>query len=429
MIEVDISGVWGDLSLTDLLEMEQEVSSAHMALTEGTCPGAGKRGWTALPLRNPTEEIKRILRCAELIRTDSDVCVVLAVGAGMGVRAVTELLQGQNRNLGRGKGDPMLLFAGETFSTRGWNELMDLLEERDFSLIVAAGTELPLETAIAFRALKWKLERKYGSDEAAGRIYAVTDPEKGPLREMAEIGGWESFCWPEEISEGYSLLTAAGLLPLAVAGIDIMEILNGAMDARERYDIRSLENPVWLYAALRNILWRKGLKTELLETLEPGFRSFGRWWQQMLGACGKGPMTTGLELTTDTHFLGRLLAGGEQSAFQTFLRFDPPARQHIIGLDWRDLDRLNDLEGKPLELVEEMAWQSLQSVFQDAGVPVIAMNCGRLKERTLGELIWFVELGAALSAILCGADPFVRPGEPRSSRNLQHLLGRSGGEE
>lgn len=424
MIEVDISNVWNAISLTDLLEVEQSISSAHSALLEGTCPGAGNRGWMDLPVRNPGEEHLRLRKAAEKIRRESDICLVIGVGAALGTRAVMELLQGPDRNAGKGKGDPAILFAGENFSTRGWNRLMTLLEEADFSLIVAAPEEMPLETALAFRALRWKLERKYGSDEAAGRIYAVTHPEKGPLREMANIGKWESFSWPEGICESFCLLTPAVLLPLAVAGLDIMELLSGAMDGKEHYSLGSFENPAWLYGALRHVLGSKGLTTELLCASEPGFRAFGRWWQQLFGGgTDSALLPVPLELTTDLHFLDRTISGTGPRIFETLLRFDAPAQQHIIGLDWRNLDRLNHLEGKPWEFVEEAAFASLLCAHGDAGVSLITMDCGRLKERTVGELVWFLELSCALWAGSLGENPFRQPGDAPFRQALSATLG------
>ena len=194
-----------------------------------------------------------------------------------------ELLQGPNRNIGRGKGDPQIFFAGNNLSTRHWNELVGLLEGKDFSVIVISKSGTTLEPAIAFRGLRWMLERKYGTDEAGKRIYAVTDPVCGALHQMAEEEKWETFAIPVGVGGRYSVLSPVGLLPMAVAGIDIMEVLNGAMDAKEGYDLRSFENPVWLYAGVRNALSRRGKAIEIFESFEPGFHGFSRWWQQLFG--------------------------------------------------------------------------------------------------------------------------------------------------
>ncbi|MBQ5712316.1 MAG: hypothetical protein IIV61_06870 [Oscillospiraceae bacterium] len=239
MIKVDISNVWGEVSLPDLLAMEKEVFDAHMTLSERTGAGNDFVGWLDLPVREPTEEIIRIQKAAEKIRNESEVCVVVGIGGSyLGPRAAIELLQGPNHNIGKGKGDPQIFFAGNGLSTRHWNELMRLLEGKDFSVIVISKSGTTTEPAIAFRGLKWMLERKYGTDGANSRIYAITDPAKGALRQMADEQGWETFVIPPSAGGRFSVLTPVGLLPIAVAGIDIMSMMNGAMDAKEAYDIR-----------------------------------------------------------------------------------------------------------------------------------------------------------------------------------------------
>lgn len=265
MITVDISNVWGDISLPDLLSMEREIFDAHVKLAEGTGAGQEFRGWMELPLREPTEEISRICRAAEKIRSESEVCLVVGIGGSyLGPRAAIELLQGPNRNLGKGQSDPQILYAGNNLSTRHWNELMGLLEGKEISLIVISKSGTTTEPAVAFRALRWMMERKYGTDEADSRIYAITDPEAGTLRQMATERGWETFDIPASVGGRYSVLTAVGLLPMAVAGIDITEVMNGAMDGKEAYDLRSFENPVWLYTAVRNALYRQRKDIEIL---------------------------------------------------------------------------------------------------------------------------------------------------------------------
>ena len=227
MIKVDISHVWGQISLPDMLAMEKEVFDAHKTLTEGTGAGNDFLGWLNLPVREPTEEITRIQRAAEKIRSDSDVFVVIGIGGSyLGPRAAIELPQGPNHNIGKGKGNPQIFFAGNGLSTRHWNELTRLLEDKDFSIAIISKSGTTTEPAIATRALRWMLERKYGTDGANRRIYAITDPCKGALRQMATEEGWENFIIPPNVGGRFSVLTAVGLLPLAVAGIDIQQILS-----------------------------------------------------------------------------------------------------------------------------------------------------------------------------------------------------------
>ena len=376
MINVDISNVWGQISLPDLLALESEVAAAHAALTERTGAGSEFLDWLDLPVRDATKEITRIQAAAETIRSDSDVCVVIGIGGSyLGPRAAIELLQGPNHNIGKGKGNPQIFFAGNNLSTRHWNELQRLLKDKDFSIIVISKSGTTTEPAIAFRALRWMLERKYGTDVANKRIYAVTDPCRGALRQMAEEEGWDAFNIPAGAGGRFSVLTAVGLLPMAVAGIDILELMNGAADARETYDLRSYENPVWQYAAVRNLLYRNGKAVEILESFEPGFKMFGGWWQQLFGESegkdGKGIFPATAELTADLHSLGQMIQEGERNLFETMIRFDAPEQKLTIGSDWKDLDGLNYLEGKTLDFVDEQAYLGTLAAHVDGGVPVI----------------------------------------------------------
>ena len=431
MIHVDISNVWGELSLSDLLSIEAELSAAHMTVTDRSGAGSEFLGWLDLPDRAPTAEHLRILAAAHRIRETSDVLVVIGIGGSyLGPRAAMELLQGANRNLRRGKGEPVVLFAGCNLSTRYWNELTRLLEGRDFSICVISKSGTTLEPAIAFRNLRWMLERRYGTGPAKRRIYAVTDESKGALRQMADEEGWESFIIPGDVGGRFSVLSPVGLLPMAAAGIDIMAVLKGAAKAKKEYDLRSFENPVWLYTAVRSLLHRRGKAIELLESFEPGFAMMGRWWQQLFGESegkkGRGLFPAYAELTADLHSLGQLIQEGQRNLFETMLRFEPPVRKMIIGEDFRDLDGLNYLAGKSLDFVEEQAFQGTVAAHADGGCPVITIDCGKLDEETLGELFWFFELSCAISAYLLGVNPFDQPGVEAYKRNMFGLLGRPG---
>jgi len=425
MINVDISNIWGQLTLADLLSIEQEVANAHAALTEGTGAGAEFREWLNLPVREATKEIQRILDAAARIRDTSEVCVVVGIGGSyLGSRAAIELLQGPNRNLGREKGDPLILYAGNNLSTRHWNELTRLLKDRDFSILVISKSGTTTEPAIAFRSLRWMLERKYGTDEANRRIYAVTDPCKGALRQMATEEGWEAFNIPAGVGGRYSVLSPVGLLPMAVAGIDIMELLRGAADAKEEYDLRSFENPAWLYAAVRNLLYRSGKAIEILESFEPGFNAFGHWWQHLFGESegknGKGLFPATAELTADLHSLGQLIQEGQRNLFETMVRFDPPEAKLTIGSEWKNLDGLNYLEGKTLDHVDEQAFYGTVAAHVDGGISVITMDCGELNERKVGELFYFLELCCAISAYLLVVSHFNHSGGGLYKRYMFH---------
>lgn len=434
MITVDISNIWGQVTLADLLALEKTVSAAHAMLAEGTGAGSDYRGWMELPVRELTEEMERIQKAAEKIRADSDVLVVIGIGGSyLGARAAIELLRGQNYNIGKGKGDPQILFAGNSLSTRHWNALCKLLEGKDFSLAVISKSGTTMEPAIAFRGLRWMLERKYGTDEANRRIYTVTDPCSGALRQMAEEAGWESFVIPQNVGGRFSVLSAVGLLPMAVAGIDILEVMRGAADAKETYDLRSYENPVWLYAAVRNLLYRKGKALEIFTSFEPNFKMFGCWWQQLFGESegkdGQGLFPVTAEFTADLHSLGQIIQSGQRNLLETMVRFDPPEQEYTIGRDWKNLDELNYLEGKNLAEVEEMAFQGTLTAHTDGGVPVIVMDAGTLDARKVGELFYFLQLCCSISAYILGVNPFNQPGVELYKRNMFKLLGKPGYED
>ena len=431
MIKVDISNVWGQLSLPDLLALEAEVAAAHNTVVDGTGAGNDFLGWLDLPVTEPTEEIKRIQAAAERIRESSDVLVVIGIGGSyLGPRAAIELLQGPNHNIGKGKGNPQIYFAGNGLSTRHWNELMRLLEGKDFSLCVISKSGTTTEPAIAFRNLKWMLERKYGTDEARKRVYAVTDAAKGALRQMADEEGWETFIIPDNVGGRFSVLTPVGLLPIAAAGIDIMEMLRGAYEAKEAYNLRSFENPVWLYAATRNLLYRNGKVMEIFESYEPGFKMFGGWWQQLFGESegkdGKGIFPVTAEFTADLHSLGQMIQQGERNIFETMVRFDAPEQKYTIGSDVKNLDGLNYLAGKTLDFVDEKAYLGTLAAHVDGGVPVITMDCGELNDRKVGELFYFLELCCGVSAYILDVNPFNQPGVELYKRNMFHLLGKPG---
>ena len=434
MIKVDISNVWGEIALPDLLAVEKEVAAAHATLTEKTGPGNDFLGWLDLPVEEPTEEMIRIQAAADRIRESSDVFVVIGIGGSyLGPRAAIELMQGCNHNMGKGKGNPQIYFAGNGLSTRAWNELQRLLEGKDFSIAIISKSGTTTEPAIATRALRWMLERKYGTDEAKKRIFAITDPVNGALRQMATEEGWETFVIPPDVGGRYSVLTAVGLLPLAVAGLDIKAIMAGACEAKKAYDLRSFENPVWLYAGVRNLLYRRGKAIELLESFEPGFKMMGGWWQQLYGESegkdGKGIFPVTAEFTADLHSLGQMIQQGERNIFETMVRFDAPEQKMVIGGDVKNLDGLNYLEGKTLDFVDEKAFLGTLAAHVDGGVPVITMDMGQLDDAKLGEMFYFFELACGVSAYMLGVNPFNQPGVEFYKRNMFQLLGKPGYEK
>ena len=429
MIKLDISNVWGELSLPDLLSVEQEVFNAHKLLTDGKGPGSDFLGWLDLPTFEETDEMRRIRTAAARIRRDSEVFVVVGIGGSyLGPRAAIELVKGQNHNLNHG--DPQIFFAGNNLSTRAWNDLCAQLEGKDFSINIISKSGTTTEPAIATRALRWMLERKYGAEKARSRIYVTTDPKNGALRQMAREEGYESFLIPPNVGGRYSVLTAVGLLPMAVAGIDPRDVMLGAARAKRDYDLRSFENPAWQYAGIRNLLYRKGKALELLCCYEPDFRTFGGWWQQLFGESegkdGKGIFPVTAEFTADLHSLGQMIQQGQRNLFETVVRFAPPQKKATIEVDWKNLDGLNYLEGKSLDFVEEQAFLGTLAAHVDGGVPVMVLQADRVSADTLGELFFFFELSCGISAYMLGVNPFNQPGVEFYKKNMFHLLGKPG---
>lgn len=350
MIQVDISNVWGQISLPDLLAVEQDTALAHAALPR-------RRGLTE-------QELHRIQTAAEGIRGDSALCV--AVGRGLGTKAA----QAAVSLLAPEHGD-ILVFAGDSFSTRRWNVLMNTLEGKDFSLIVQP--EGDLEAGLTFRELRWMLERKYGTEEAGQRIYLAGDDLESPLEKLARESGWQRF-------------SAAGgtLLTMAAAGIDIGQICQGAEENREDWALRSFENPVWLYCAVRTVLNRRGRNLENLRLSEPE-EALGRLWQALFTS-EKGALP-----------LVGAAAGGE-NVFDTVLTFTLPEKPLTLGRDWADPEGLNALEGKTLQEVQEQALQAALEGRIDRGIPVLSMDCGQMDARTFGGLLAFWNLCRGICA-------------------------------
>ena len=421
MIHVDISNIWGQLSLPQLLSVETELAAAHKRLcnTENA-----HTPWLELPDRAPTAEHMRILAAGHRIRENSDVLVVIGSGGEcLGARAVIDLCRGPERNLHSSKGEPQIFFTGSSLSTRHWNALTKALEGRDFSLCVISGEGEELESAITFRNLKWMLERRYGTGQAKRRIYAVTAANRGVLRRMADAEGWECFTWPEGIGGAFGVLSPAGLLPMAAAGLDIMAVLRGAAEVRKECDLRSFENPLWLYTAARCLMERRGRSVELLESFEPGFEGLGRWLQRLFGGSGM-VLPAWAELPGDLEGLEPLIRRNAGNMMETMLLFDPPRKRMTIVRDVWDQDGLNYLADRYLDQVEEQVCQGIMASHADNGCPVVCVECGDLKETDLGGLICFFQMAAALSGLLQGKDPLDRSAMEEHRQNLFALLGK-----
>ena len=426
MIETDISNIWGSIDFQDLMAMEPRLSAAHQTLSEGTGAGNDYLGWYHLPSGTTEEQLDAIQKAANKIRRDSKALVVIGIGGSyLGARAAIEFINGAMHN----DTDPMkIYFAGNHLSTRALNDLLARLENVDFSINIVSKSGSTIETAIAARMFRWLLNRKYGPEKAKERIYVTTDPKKGKLRALTNEEGYVNFPIPSDVGGRYSVFTACGLLPMAVAGIDIRSVMAGARQAETELDVRSMENPAWLYAGARNLLYENGKKIEMLVGYEPDFEYTARWWQQLFGESegkdGKALFPAFAQYSTDLHSMGQLVQEGERNMFETVVRFRPDEKDITVEVDWKNIDDLNYLVGKTVSYVEENAFQGVVKAHVDGNVPNIILNCGAMNARTLGYMMYFFQLSCGLSAYILGVNPFNQPGVEAYKKNMMTNLGR-----
>jgi glucose-6-phosphate isomerase len=426
MLETDISNIWGSIDFESLMRMEPRLSAAHSTLSEGTGLGNDFLGWYHLPSGTTEAELDAIQEAANKIRRDSQALVVIGIGGSyLGARAAIEFMNGTMHN----ETDPVrVYFAGNHLSTRALNDLIERLENIDFSINIVSKSGSTMETAVATRLFRWLLNRKYGPEKAKERIYVTTDPQKGKLRTLTKEEGYVNFPIPANVGGRYSVFTACGLLPMAVAGIDIRSVMAGARQAETELDVRSMDNPAWLYAGARNLLYENGKKIELLCSYEPDTEYIGRWWQQLFGESegkdGKGIFPACAQFTTDLHSMGQMIQQGERNMFETVVRFDPAPKALNIEIDWKNIDDLNYLAGKPVDYVEKNAFEGVLTAHVDGGVPVIVLNAGPMNARTLGYLMYFFQLSCGISAYTLGVNPFNQPGVEAYKKNMMTNLGR-----
>ncbi|MBQ3135172.1 MAG: glucose-6-phosphate isomerase [Oscillospiraceae bacterium] len=433
MIQLDCSKLNGFVTEDYLSARKDALTRAHTMLDESNGPGGDFTGWVKLPANYDKEEFARIKAAADKIRSDSQVLVVVGIGGSyLGARAVIELLRSQNYNLKR-KDTPDVYFAGNGLSTDAMLETIALIGDRDFSVNVISKSGTTTEPAVAFRIFKGLLEAKYGKEAAAGRIYATTDKARGALKGLADKEGYQTFVVPDNIGGRYSVLTAVGLLPIAVAGIDIDELMAGAAQAMSELSVRGLDNPAWQYAAARHALYEGGKRIEILACYEPCFRFFGEWFKQLYGESegkdGKGLFPASVEFTADLHSMGQYIQDGHRNLFETVVRFENPHGKLLIPTDPDNVDGLNFLAGKSLAFVAEQAMRGTILAHVDGGVPNILLSLPEINEKSVGWLIYFFELVCGLSGYLLEVNPFDQPGVEDYKKNMFALLGKPGYEE
>ena len=407
MINVDISNVWTCVTLPELLGSEKEVFDAHNLLRNNKPDGPDFLGWLNMPVSVSGRLVHSIRKASERICTGSDVLVVCGSGgAFQGARAAIELYCGAGRGLlGHA---PQILFVGESLSSRQWLELSQLLTDKDYSLFLISPDGKPMAPNIAARGLRWMMERKYGG-KTKERICVAT-VVGSPLHKMAQEEGYELFPMPREMGGVSSTLTAAALAPMAVAGIDPLAVLEGAAESYKELDVRSFENPAWLYAAARSVLGGKGRSKELLCVFDHNLAAFGRWWQRQIWrhecreAIGRSSET--VFLPGDLEALDQAVSSGRSGMFETMLHFSPITKKVPVEMDWKDYDGLGFLSGRTLDYVEAQTMSAMTEAHNYAGVPILDLDAGDLTAETLGQLFYFFELSSALTACMSGVDPF-----------------------
>ena len=411
--------------------MQAEVSKAHAMLHEGTGLGNDFLGWVDLPVNYDKAEFAEIKECAEKIKKDSDVLVVLGIGGSyLGARAAIEFVKSNNYNLVK-KDTPDIYFGGNTISSSAVAELIDLIDGKDFSINVISKSGTTTETAIAFRIFKKLAEEKYGKEEAAKRIYVTTDKSRGALKALADSEGYKTFVVPDDVGGRYSVLTAVGLLPIAVAGIDVDALMKGAADAREAYlndDV--LSNDCYKYAAIRNMLYRSGKKLEMMAAYEPSMTLWCEWFKQLFGESegkdGKGIYPTSAIFSTDLHSLGQYIQSGERSLFETVIWVNNPKTDVEIEFDDINGDGLNFVAGKTVHFVNSKAFAGTVLAHTDGDVPNIVIEIDKQDEYTLGWMIYFFEKACGLSGYILEVNPFDQPGVESYKKNMFALLGKPG---
>lgn len=415
----------------DIEAIAPEVKKAAQVLESKTGEGNDFLGWLTLPTDYDKEEFARIKKAAAKIKSDSEVLIVIGIGGSyLGARAAIEFIKSPNYNVMK-KDTPDIYFSGNSISSTALKELVDICEGRDFSINVISKSGTTTEPAVAFRVFREILEKKYGKEGAAGRIYVTTDKEKGTLKSLSDREGYETFVVPDDVGGRYSVLTAVGLLPIAVSGADIDALMSGAKAAQDALTSNDLnENDCYKYAAIRNILYRKGKSAEMLVSYEPSFTMMNEWFKQLFGESegkdGKGLFPVSAVFSTDLHSLGQYIQQGERLLFETVVSFEKPKYEITLGTDPENVDGLNFLAGKTMDYVNKKAFQGTILAHNDGGVPNLVLSVPEMNEYELGYLIYFFEKACAVSGYVLGVNPFNQPGVESYKKNMFALLGKPG---
>lgn len=420
----------------DEIHAYQPLLDAHyLSLAEKSGAGNDFLGWLDLP--DAAEEyIREIELTAGRLIDQSEICVVIGIGGSyLGARSVIEALSNHFPHLDEHASYPLVLYAGQNISEDYMMDLIKVLDKKDYSLIVISKSGTTTEPAIAFRILKNHLESKYGKEASVKRIVAITDSEKGALKELSVNEGYETFAVPDDVGGRYSVLTAVGLLPIALAGFNIRQLLEGAKAMKNHLSLSSSinSNPASAYAAVRNALYQKGKTIEIMVNYEPRLFYITEWWKQLYGESegkdNKGIFPAGVGFTTDLHSMGQYIQEGLRNIFETVLSVEKPKSLLKVPYEKGNLDHLNYISGKPIHYVNHQAETATTLAHMDGGVPNLKLSIPELNEKTLGELIYFYEMACALSGYILGINPFDQPGVEAYKKNMFALLGKPGFEK
>ncbi len=430
-LKLNVNYLDGFIREDEYAHIQPMVNAAHELVKNKSGAGNDFLGWTTLPFDYDKKEFAEIKKSAEKIQKSCDVLVVIGIGGSyLGARAVIEFIRSNYYNNLK-KDTPDVYFAGCNISADNLNELLAICEGRDVCINVISKSGTTTEPAVAFRVFRELLEKKYGADGARERIFVTTDKARGTLKAFADEKGYQTFVVPDDIGGRFSVLTAVGLLPIAVAGIDIDMLMKGAQDAAKAYGDPDLEkNDCYKYAAIRNILYRKGRTTEILVGYEPSAQMLSEWWKQLYGESeGKdqrGIYPSSVIFSTDLHSLGQYIQDGVRNLFETVLNIETVNSTFAIPYDAANIDGLNFLAGKDMDQVNKTAMQGTLLAHVDGGVPNVVLNLEDKKEHSVGYLIYFFELACAISGYLLGVNPFDQPGVEAYKKNMFALLGKPG---
>ena len=415
-------------------EYSVEVAEIHNRINEEASDKDKFLGWVELPTNFDKNEFERIKSSAKKIQSDSEVFVVIGIGGSyLGARAVIEALTNSFYNLQSKskRKTPQIFYVGNNISPVYINDLLDLIGDKDFSINVISKSGTTTEPAIAFRIFREVLETKYGVKEAQKRIYVTTDKERGALKTLSNKEKYESFVIPDNVGGRFSVLTAVGLLPIAVAGIDIEQLMMGAKIAQEKYNDPEIKyNDCYKYALIRHLLYKSGKTTEILANYEPKLHYFTEWWKQLFGESEgkdqKGTFPAGVDFTTDLHSMGQYIQDGVRNLMETVLKVSENSSEIIIKSDEQNLDGLNYLVGKKLGYVNEKAMEGTIQAHVNGNVPNLLIEIEKLDSENIGELIYFFEKAVAMSGYLLGVNPFNQPGVEEYKKNMFRLLEKPG---